>query len=218
MRRTKKEILEGVENYTEAKIVANNTVEYWNGKRERIIRLHKTDILRFTPDKLIINSGGWKTPTTRERINAFSPGWLHLHQKRSLWYISTGVATSSFYEGITIDLETKEIQAPIEKDKKSEYMLDKINKYIKNMSKIEKLPLPHAGDCLYCSFNIPGNDHLKEHMEEGYLPGALLYRALEWAGYRNPRFIIGVNSKLTAFKALRRYLKRQCFNPCFIGS
>ena len=68
---TKREMMEGVEA-KEAKIIANNTVEYIKPDGTKVIRLHHTDILEFPPrGGVIFNSGGWKTVTTKSRMNEF---------------------------------------------------------------------------------------------------------------------------------------------------
>lgn len=38
-----------------------------------IIRLHQTDIITVTKDKIIFNTGGWETRTTARRMNEFLP-------------------------------------------------------------------------------------------------------------------------------------------------
>lgn len=54
------------------KKIANNTYLIDNGKR-RAVRLHSTDIATELPGrKLRIDSGGWDTLTTRERLHRFT--------------------------------------------------------------------------------------------------------------------------------------------------
>ena len=86
MKRTKTEIMEGVE-CTESKIVYNNTVEYYRPNGVRVIRLHRTDILEF-PVKggVILNSGGWRTVTTKSRMNEFQQE-VQVMQEKGIWYV-----------------------------------------------------------------------------------------------------------------------------------
>jgi len=98
MKRTKKDILSNVKDEVlSSKFVGNNTIriEYKDGRKA--YRLHDTDIIIENKDKsIILNSGGWKTITTKERINRFTP--YTIFQKKGIWYING----SMFYDGITL--------------------------------------------------------------------------------------------------------------------
>lgn len=87
MRETKEQIMEGV-GATKPRLVANNTVEYERPDGTKVIRLHHTDILEQKPDgSLIFNSGGWKTPTTKDRMNNFQSS-ATIIQDKGLWYLT----------------------------------------------------------------------------------------------------------------------------------
>lgn len=50
------------------------------------IRLHENEIIRIHEDNTLwISAAGWPTPTTKERINSFTPIWIH--QKYFVWYV-----------------------------------------------------------------------------------------------------------------------------------
>lgn len=59
--------------------LANNTYLqrrnlYENGKDAIAVRLHDTDVLTLHPNgKITVSTGGWDTPTTRDRINSYLP-------------------------------------------------------------------------------------------------------------------------------------------------
>lgn len=65
--------------------IGNNTykVELPDGYA---IRLHNTNVLTFQGDNVILNSGGYQTHTTKERINRYLPGY-ELTQKNWTWYV-----------------------------------------------------------------------------------------------------------------------------------
>lgn len=69
--------------------VGNNTyaeIEYDNSVS---IRLHGTTVVRFYPNGTIkLNSGGWHTSTTKNRINKYSP--VKVYQKKYEWYLQDG--------------------------------------------------------------------------------------------------------------------------------
>lgn len=50
------------------------------------IQLHWTHVITITPDnKYILNSGGYRTATTKNRINQYAP--VNLCQKKGVWYV-----------------------------------------------------------------------------------------------------------------------------------
>ena len=53
------------------------------------VRLHKTNVVTFHSDgSIVLDSGGWKTVTTKDRINcALPPGWS-VYSTRGVWYLS----------------------------------------------------------------------------------------------------------------------------------
>lgn len=68
-----------------------------------VIRLHKTDIIRYHPDDSItLNSGGYHTATTKGRINAFLSPKISISQKNNEWFAHTSVFRTTFYDGIRI--------------------------------------------------------------------------------------------------------------------
>ena len=78
-------------------------INYKNG--DKIIRLYATDILQFKGDKIILNSGGYKTITTKSRINQFLPGGIRVYQKNGEWFIDNGAYHFKFFDGIELTKE-----------------------------------------------------------------------------------------------------------------
>ena len=69
--------------------IANNTrVEWLDDEMTSIgILLHNTYIVKYFIDGTIkFNSGGWKTVTTKDRMNRFSP--YYVWSERHIWYIA----------------------------------------------------------------------------------------------------------------------------------
>ena len=80
------------------------------GIRSRIdVRLHATVIATFWSDgRVRLNSGGWRTVTTKARINALLPdGMPRLFQEKREWYFEadfgTGVAIVEFEDGMVLE-------------------------------------------------------------------------------------------------------------------
>ena len=71
---TKKESLENIQNdVMRSRKIGNNTFEIIYKDGNRAIRLHKTDIITFGATAFILNTGGWSTVTTKDRINKHIP-------------------------------------------------------------------------------------------------------------------------------------------------
>ena len=84
--RTKKDKLADL-GYISRKKIANNTYELITATYERVIRLHNTDILTFTGDKVVLNSGGYRTVTTKRRLNRYLPDNIKVYQKNGIWLV-----------------------------------------------------------------------------------------------------------------------------------
>lgn len=88
----------------EVSMGANTTIRY-DGE-DIVIRLHKTDIICYHPDDSVtLNSGGYRTTTTKGRINAFLSPKLHIYAEQGAWWIDTSYQNPvEFRDGIRISL------------------------------------------------------------------------------------------------------------------
>ena len=198
MRRTKREIMAGVECVS-SKIIDHNTVEYMRINGERVIRLHLTDIITFKSNgDIVLDSGGWQTVTAKERMNKFLPDW-YITQSKNVWYLAKGFLQDReeyvYQDGITI-LGTGGVKGAGEDRKKLDKRLKQIKVYVDGFMKklvARKLPQPGNGDCWYCSMKTVGdgrslgdslndNDHILEHFKEKYYVPSLLMNAMEEFG------------------------------------
>lgn len=81
-------LVNGKTNRQERKI-GNNTYAEIEHDKSISVRLHGTDVVRFYPNGLVkLNSGGWRTHTTKQRINKYSP--VGVFQKNFEWYLDDG--------------------------------------------------------------------------------------------------------------------------------
>jgi len=64
-----------------------------------VVRYHNTDVVKFNADKVILNSGGWQTVTTKVRMNQaanqFGLGY-YVYQKNHIWYVNTQTVGPNF--------------------------------------------------------------------------------------------------------------------------
>src|SRR5687767_4430618 len=66
------------------------------------VRYHDTDIVTFWGDgSLTVNSGGFRTVTTKARINEYTP--IRVSQKRGLWYVGHGENIAMFADGMGVN-------------------------------------------------------------------------------------------------------------------
>jgi hypothetical protein len=160
------------------------------------LKLHNTDIVIFKKDGTYqLNTGGWQTVTTKDRLNKFTPA--RISSKKGIWYINE----IPFVDGIVIDANGSPINAVNNSDQVQKVKSDldkKVKKYIDGFAAhvIENgLEDPSAGDCWGChlvsdSKDHPmGIDHLLSHFEEEYYVPSLLWRAIISRNYGNPPFI-----------------------------
>lgn len=156
------------------------------------VKYHGNPVVNLFPDGTITyNSCGWKTLTTKERINWFLPDGFTLYQEKSVWYISRhnhGVFV--FTDGIAIRngevyndgsmLETFQIKQAIKAIHKY------VDGYIKALFNGD-VPAPSGGDCWHCYFQTENGEslgdatknteHILSHMEESYYVPSLLVNA-----------------------------------------
>ena len=69
--------------------IGNNTYAYIEYDGRVSIELHGTKVVVFSPNGLVkLNSGGYRTSTTKKRINQYSP--VKVYQKNFEWFLSDG--------------------------------------------------------------------------------------------------------------------------------
>lgn len=179
---------------------ANNTVVRMDGA-DAVIRLHDTDIVRvLAGGGYQLNSGGWRTKTTKERINAYTPA--RISQRGGVWYMSDG---SLFEDNMTIDTDGKPTKP--KQPAKYEAKLKVIKKQARDYAKafvVElqagRIDYPGSGDCWYCwmfeTDYITNTDHIHQHIKEKYYVPSLLVNAGRAAGYRDDQVgLMGIGGR-----------------------
>jgi len=227
---TKKESLENInKEIIKARKIDNNTYEINYKDGTRAIRLHYTDVITFkTNGDMILNSGGWRTPTTKKRIGKYSNPSIQITQKNSIWYIVFNNEWDKkflYQDGIVIKKDGT-IRGNVKNLEVIERNVKRVKKQIKNfvnlIDNLEKLPMPNNGDCWHCLFkttedHIPLGDkikdysHLKQHIKEKYIHGSLLVNALLDCGYRRESigYIYRLDNRDTIKHCLSKYLQKR---------
>jgi len=86
-----------------SKLVKNNTrlTIYKNG--DKVLRLHNTDIIKWQGNKIILNSGGWDTMTTRARFNEFlGASGYNVFRKNGKTFVSISDKVADFNDNMNI--------------------------------------------------------------------------------------------------------------------
>lgn len=81
-----------VGNNTYAEILHDNSVG---------IMLHSTYVVKIHPDNTFtLQSGGWQTSTTKDRINQYSP--VRVYQRKYEWFVTINGKEYPFMEGMVV--------------------------------------------------------------------------------------------------------------------
>lgn len=81
-----------VGNNTYAEILPNGSVG---------IKLHNTYVVKINPDNTYtLNSGGWQTVTTKDRINEYNP--VRVYQRDFTWYVKINGKEYPFIDGMVV--------------------------------------------------------------------------------------------------------------------
>jgi hypothetical protein len=160
------------------------------------IQLHETDVVQIFPGDIYrLDSGGWRTVTTKDRISKYSP--TRPYSKNGIWYVNEAL----FEDGIRVNAKgslvggvSKKQLAKGEQLAKRKLQLDKlVRAYVRGfcemVKKERKLPDVSLGDCFACQGMPLGNYHLLEHLKEKYYMGSLIWNAIKSQGYNQPEFI-----------------------------
>lgn len=186
-----------IKNYDQA-------LQYLGGKRERpyahntrierileedkvVILYHGSPVVIFKPESSSFSSCGWKTITTKERINWFLPEGFSCWQEKSVWYISDRNAGKryGFADGITITHDGQVFKyAPESESETIKRQIKQIKAYINGYVQAllnGEIDQPSGGDCWLCLGNIPSDNlHIESHIEESYFVPSMVKNAHEF--------------------------------------
>ena len=66
-----------------------------------VVTLHGTDVVKFNDKEIILNTGGWKTVTTKARMNQVSNQFglgYSVYQEDGTWYVCHGYDGNGQYK------------------------------------------------------------------------------------------------------------------------
>jgi hypothetical protein len=88
--------------------IGNNT--YLQRRGENIaVQLHNTDVIEYEPDgHIILDSGDYRSSTTKDRMNRYTPGSINVFQEDYEWFVEDSNETREFVDGIVVEPEQGE--------------------------------------------------------------------------------------------------------------
>lgn len=204
-----------------------------------VIRLHSTNIITFKKNgEIILDSGSWHTPTTKDRINQYLENF-NIWQTDRVWYLCSQDDRYIFFDGIKIK-GLKVLNPHKDNTKKQKKFNKQVNEYCKDF--IEELfnnniSKPSGGDCWFCSLYeeksgktmgeiSKDKNHIINHIKEKYYVPSLLVNAIQeypvsmiarsvlgriW-GYNDQDFDISMFEDITK-RQLLSSLKKYVYRP-----
>lgn len=159
------------------------------------IRHHDTMIMKYHPNgDIVLDCDGWRTATTKQRLNDYLPRPWTVYQEKHVWYLSrfdNWDKVWTFTDGMVI-CANGDVTGDLDNAKQIAERVEAVRKYSKAFVKAlmaGKVNKPGAGDCLYCLWRTEDRatfgeskgdkDHLESHVELRYFVPSLLQRAIE---------------------------------------
>jgi hypothetical protein len=93
-------MVRGKRNSTRRKVGNNTYAEILHDNSVGIM-LHSTYVVKIHPDDTYtLQTGGWQTSTTKDRINQYSP--VRVYQRKYEWYVTINGKEYPFMEGMVV--------------------------------------------------------------------------------------------------------------------
>lgn len=168
------------------------------------VRLYDTDVITFRTDgSVTVTSGGFKTNTTKDRINdSLPPGFPRLCQGGGLWQWFTPNRSGEqivFTDGDTFGPKgaLRTVKGKSKEGARVKDLTKRIGAFAKLAGQSLPLDMPSGGDDWFSALRIAegqpnagqplgeatGNtEHLLSNMAENYVVPSLVWRALEACG------------------------------------
>lgn len=173
-------------NKDAGKKIANNTYLQKRGE-DYAVRLHSTDVVLIRKDgSYKLSTGGWKTMTTKARMNEFAP--VSIWSKRGVWMLKGDYI---FADGCVVKPDgtvdgAHDISAEVEERMTRKNVARYAKDFIDALYAGE-IAAPGGGDCWHCLMKdvktgkpIKDASHIRLHITDGerYFVPSLLWNAL----------------------------------------
>ena len=229
---SKKELMSGVDCVEgSAKLAGNNTLRFETRDGAVCFKLHKTVVVtRHSDGRVTLNSGGWRTVTTKARMNEHARPY-RVASDRGVWTVYGEGKSVPYFDGITLP-DAFESTGKADRAAKSERAKRaKVAAFVKSALAIGKpVPAPNGGDCWICLFGMDGGPGaapgafsasntagapdpascIAEHVKDRYMHGSLVVRACRAAGWTDFRiaYVLSLPVDTGLQRTVRRFLYR----------
>jgi hypothetical protein len=187
------------------KKLSNNTYLRQESDNLFYVKFHDTDIICIHPDNTqVIDCNGFRTKTTKERVNEFS--FARILQEKGIWYLPGKV---EYFDGIRVAFNGEivgNVSGCNEYNEKSKAWDKLVKEYIDGFCKDalqNGIGVPDKGDCLYCQMlasrqrdelgNVAlttfGVSHFCHHVIEKYYVPSFVGGIIIARGYPSPGFV-----------------------------
>lgn len=166
-----------------ARKLANNTYIVAREDGGIGVRLHDTEVVVHYPDHIVLNSGGWQTVTTKQRMNEFSEAFVW--SKKGVWMLSWYDRTVTYADHICLYAAGAVTGAGLD-PKATQKLRKRVNTFAKDYAAAfiaGNVPAPSDGDCWPCCMVtkngtgvMGGADHILSHLDENYFVPSILNR------------------------------------------
>lgn len=187
-----------------------------NDEETIVVRYHNTNVITYRPDGSVeYESGGWRTLTTKDRMNAYGAEGWKIWSVKGVWKIGTVDRAVEFVDGIIVRASDNLTfpkgydRTGMSAEDANKRVTKMIGKFLKGWAAQVKddrrLASPGPGDCFGCLFHDAsvnfqaewrdpltarepmGYDHYLEHFEGGYYVPSMLWRACQ--RYGGPSYV-----------------------------
>jgi len=87
----------------DSKVIGNNTELVRLGNGDIAVTLHGNRIVRYNKDGGVqVSSAGWKTVTTKDRLNRYTDSKTRIFQEDYTWYVKRGGKRVRFEDGMRL--------------------------------------------------------------------------------------------------------------------
>lgn len=91
-------------NGSDSKVIGNNTELVRRPNGDIVVELHGHGVVKYRQDgRVQVSSAGYKTTTTKDRINRYTPSSFKVVQRQGRWYAKgRGPEKTEFRDGMEV--------------------------------------------------------------------------------------------------------------------
>jgi len=90
---------------SQTRLVRGRATLVFQDGQDTVVQYHDTEVVRFSKNRIVLDSGGWRTSTTKARMNQAANQYdlpFQVFQKRHEWFVTTTLGDRLFEDGMVI--------------------------------------------------------------------------------------------------------------------